>query len=484
MRRRAENFLDVARRLIYANRSSPYLALLRHVGCELGDLERLVATEGLEGALARLAARGVYVTDQEMKGRTPIRRGSLTLTPSDRHFRNPRAAGHLVVYSGGSGGLPTGSPRSLAHEALIADLQAVVGHAHRLGNHQTAVWSMSLGPAALYMAKAGRPIRQWFYPIARLPLAARLQHVAWRQIFGRAGVRIPTPRYADVRDPRALARWMIEAATRGAPTLLICTSSMAVRLSVAARSEGLSLEGTVLMTRSEPMTEARLAEIERAGARAIATYGANDITHVAMGCANGTAADDAHLVSSLYAMATRRRTIMDGDDEVDALLFTTLSLDSCKVGLNVELGDFADVEERPRDCCGLGEVGFTTHLSNIRSFEKLTGEGVSVARSAIVRVIERDLPLRFGGSSVDYQLIERQGTGGLTRLILSIDPRVGTVDEALVRAELLGFLRRGDMVDRYSAALWERAESIAVERAVPRATRAGKVLPFFYDRTS
>jgi hypothetical protein len=483
LERRAANFLDVARRLIYANPSSPYLELLRHAGCELGDIERMVVADGLEGALANLAASGVYVTDDEWKGRIPIRRGSLTFTPGSRRFWNPCVPGHHIVYSGGSGGRPNASPRSLAQEEQTGHLVALVRHAHGLDDHRIAVWRTGLGGAALHSAKIGRPIRHWFYPVEPLPLGARVTGLVWSAIFARGGVRIPRPRFVDIRDPRPLARWLATSGKGGEPIALACSSSSAVRLSAAANAEGLRLDGTAFMTRSEPLTPARAADIAHAGARAIGAYGANDITHVAEGCANGRGPDDSHLVSSLYAMTTHRREILDGQDEVDALLFTTLSTAWGTVGLNVELGDFADVEERPGDCCAIGEIGFTTHLSNIRSFEKLTGEGVSVARSAIVRVIEHELPSRFGGSSVDYQLVERHDANALTRLILSIDPSVGQVDEALVREQLLGFLRGGDIVDRYSASLWERADSIVVERARPRATAAGKVLPFYYDRS-
>src|SRR5262245_14837963 len=51
---REANFLAQARDAIYAVPSSPYRRLLGIAGCELGDLERLVAVEGLEGALWEL----------------------------------------------------------------------------------------------------------------------------------------------------------------------------------------------------------------------------------------------------------------------------------------------------------------------------------------------------------------------------------------------------------------------------------------------
>src|SRR5712692_492913 len=69
---RAESFLAFAERAIFAEPKSPYRRLLAAAGCEAGDLGRLVAEEGLEGALTRVAASGVYVTFDEFKGRRPI----------------------------------------------------------------------------------------------------------------------------------------------------------------------------------------------------------------------------------------------------------------------------------------------------------------------------------------------------------------------------------------------------------------------------
>src|SRR4051812_23432903 len=51
---RENAFLELVRRAVFFNSSSPYRHLLRLAGCEQGDFERLVRQEGLEGALRRL----------------------------------------------------------------------------------------------------------------------------------------------------------------------------------------------------------------------------------------------------------------------------------------------------------------------------------------------------------------------------------------------------------------------------------------------
>src|SRR5881396_1532753 len=69
---RADRFLRLAERAIYAYPRSPYRRLLRAAGCEPGDLRSLVARDGLDGALGQLADRGVYISSDEFKARHQI----------------------------------------------------------------------------------------------------------------------------------------------------------------------------------------------------------------------------------------------------------------------------------------------------------------------------------------------------------------------------------------------------------------------------
>src|SRR5689334_16712677 len=71
-------FLDFIRACIYGRANSPYLRLLNHAGCEFSDLTNEVDRHGLEGALARLAAAGVFLTAAEVKGKTEVVRGGLS----------------------------------------------------------------------------------------------------------------------------------------------------------------------------------------------------------------------------------------------------------------------------------------------------------------------------------------------------------------------------------------------------------------------
>src|SRR5215468_5698283 len=88
MARRTDNFLRLVERSVYGVPRSPYLALLKLAGCELGDLRALVHDKGLEGALLELRTAGVYVSYEEFKGRKPIVRDGFMLPVTPRDFDN------------------------------------------------------------------------------------------------------------------------------------------------------------------------------------------------------------------------------------------------------------------------------------------------------------------------------------------------------------------------------------------------------------
>src|SRR4051794_41171911 len=62
MARRNQYFLDMVSRAIFTYVSSPYTWLLRAAGIEFGDIQTLVAQNGVEATLEILRRAGVYVT--------------------------------------------------------------------------------------------------------------------------------------------------------------------------------------------------------------------------------------------------------------------------------------------------------------------------------------------------------------------------------------------------------------------------------------
>jgi hypothetical protein len=124
-----------------------------------------------------------------------------------------------------------------------------------------------------------------------------------------------------------------------------------------------------------------------------------------------------------------------GASSVDALIYTTLLPSSPKLLINVESGDFATVSTRACGC-PMGRLGFTQHLSEIRSYEKLTSEGVTFLGTELLRLVEEVLPRSFGGAPTDYQLVEAE-EGGLSRIYIVASPSLGPLDESTVLRRVL-----------------------------------------------
>ena len=144
------------------------------------------------------------------------------------------------------------------------------------------------------------------------------------------------------------------------------------------------------------------------------------------------------------------------DTTVNAFLVTSLLPSSPKILINVESGDYGCRETRACGC-PYEELGLTDHIYNIRSFEKLTGEGMTFYGSAAQRIIEDILPKRFGGSILDYQFVEEEDASGITRLVVYIDPQVGPVDEAALARAILDELKKEDDSHRLMAGCGRRA---------------------------
>ncbi len=256
-----------------------------------------------------------------------------------------------------------------------------------------------------------------------------------------------------------------------------------MRICVAAREQGIALDRTCFVTIGEPFTEAKRRALEAVGARALVRCGFSEAGGVGFGCRSPQAPDDVHFFHDSYGLIQRARTAGASSLLVDAFLFTSPLPSAPKVLLNVESGDYGAMETR--GCgCGLGALGLSRHITRIRSFEKLTGEGMTFVQTDLLRVLEEILPARFGGTSADYQAIEEETEQGTSRLLLIVSPAVGRVDEELVRRTFLDELAREATFDSYGAEMWRRAGTVEIRRRPPLATMAGKILPFHLLRTA
>ncbi len=154
--------------------------------------------------------------------------------------------------------------------------------------------------------------------------------------------------------------------------LLYALPSRAVKVCQAAIENRLDIQGTHFMVGGEPLTPAKRQQIEAAGASVTPRYVISEIGRIGCGCPRASATDDVHLCHDSVALIQHQRKVEHTDIYVNAFLFTPLLPSAPKILLNLESDDYGVVETRNCDCL-FGQLGFDTHLHNIRSFAKLTG---------------------------------------------------------------------------------------------------------------
>jgi hypothetical protein len=477
---RAAGFLALARAAIYGAPSSPYARLLALAGCAYGDLSRLVEREGLEGALGELLRRGVYLTGDELKGRTPVVRGSVSFSAGPDALRNPASGRHLWTTSSGSRGLGTMVAldlRSVHDQALNSYLELEARGALRWRH---AAWRVPGGAQLtqnIRFALCGASIERSFTPIdpgEGLHPRYRWSDRALRWALASAGARLPPTEHVPLDDPEPILRWMAEVLAAGGVPHLLCYSSAGALLCRAAVAAGIDVAGAELTVGGEPVTEARLAAVAGAGVRAFARYGCTEAGGVlAVGCLAPRSAGELHFFDELRAV------IQAGTDGAAAglpprtLLVTSLRATTPLVLLNASLGDEADLGAR--DCgCPFERLGWSRHIERLRSFEKLTLAGMSLADADLIRLLEEVLPERFGGGANDWQLVEDEAPDGAPRLALVASARIGALDEAAVREQVLAWIGRGRGIERITALLYRDGGYLGIVRREPFTT-SGKV---------
>jgi hypothetical protein len=482
--RREQTLIGTLREGVFRQPDSPYLALLRHAGVELGDVERAVGENGVEGALAQLYDAGVRITLDELKGRVPITRpGGLELSVDSRAFVNPLVREGLAVTTVGTGGAQRTVVMDLRLlERDAAHLRLLQDAAHLLGR-PIAAWRPSL-PAtpginhALLHAKLGQRTERWFAQLPPYPPRGSLRALALLgatfAIARAVGRPIPAPRHVPLERADVVARWLADRVAEGKPAYLNTTASGAVRVCEAARAESLDITGSVFRTGGEPYTPARNAVVTGAGCTAYPTLQAHEVGRIGVTCAARSAPDEVHLLTDKLAVLQRDVQARSRPVE-NALVLTTIWPNGPKLLLNVESDDTAIVEQGPCGCA-LGDFGLTTRLHTIRSWEKLTTEGMTFTATSTVRLVEEVLPQRFGGGPTDYQLVEDR-SGPVSKAVIVVSPRVGPLEAETVREVALRALGEGGLSHTFMANSWREAGLPHVERREPYVTGRPKLLP-------
>lgn len=479
---RGRDFCTLMKSAIYGNTESPYLELLKNAGCTYDDLEELVRDEGLEDALSRLFQDGVYLTCNEFKGREEIRRGGRIIPGGPSLVRNPNARVHIRAHSGGSGGksvpvlIDLGFVRDrAANHALVLEARGGFGWDH-------AIWGIPGNTdmvRILELAAMGLAPGKWFSQVdpsspmlhPRYRWSSRVMRWAGRVY----GERLPAPEYVPLSDPGRILDWLGERARAGRTVHIVTWASGAVRIAQEAGRSGTDLSHVRFSIGGEPITSTKLETIRRTGAIAVPRYLAMECGYVAYGCLKPSGPDDLHVFDDMQAVITAGAAGLSRGLPPQALLLSSLRPRAPFILLNVSLGDQADFGEG--SCgCALEKTGWTKRIRNVRSFEKLTAGGMTFLDTDIIRVLERDLPSRFGGTLFDYQLAEEEDGDGRPRLRLVVHPSVGPLDPDLVKQAFLEAAGAGAGVERVMSLQWRDAGFLEVERKPPQLAPSGKIV--------
>jgi hypothetical protein len=490
LERREENFLDLVERGVYGHPGSPYLPLLRAARCELGDLRSMVRSRGLEATLEALREAGVYITFDEAKGRAPIERDGVHLQVGADAFRNPLIRGHYTRRSTGSTGAPVEIPHDLGHLLVTTQYRMVSCEAHDLLGAPLGLWRCAppLGTGLDQILRSilmGNVARRWFAPMGsesvRLDRRFRLATEIVLRECQLLGHRVPFPEPVSFSEAIVIARWAAETVAAEGRCLIRTGVSMAMRMAAAAVDGGIGLNGVTVMAGGEPPTPAKVRRIRESGAKYVPHYAGSDMGLIGLGCADPANESDVHFLEDRTAVLVVPQRVPTLNREVGAFCFTSLEPTSGRLLLNVELDDFGTLESRSCSC-PFGELGFERHMWGIRSYRKLTGEGINLTDGVIVRVLEEVLPDRFGGDPHDYQIHEREDPDGYTRLVLVVDPRIDLPDDAEVVTVILESLARGDVYADSAREHWEQANTFRIERRAPTWVGRGKFPPLVVHR--
>lgn len=478
---RESRFLDSLRRIVFANPEHPYAQMFQEARCDFRDVENLVRSDGLEYALERLRRAGVWLSHDEFKGKQPITRNGRHIPATTASFDNPLADADWETHSSGSRSSKTRVRISLKFRAHVACYQQLSFRDFDVRNRR---WIM-LAPMLptpwgltrpIYAHKQGVSPQHWYAAGGMLRDSGHYR-VVTRFLMAEArllGVPMPRLSFLPPNDFSPAAEDIAMARASGQPGFVTGVVSSCVRVAAAALDKGLDISGARFFTSSEALTDAKADVVRRAGAEAFASYWVSELGIIGLSCTGTGGVNGVHHFHDSTAVVAHPIQAPGTETEVNSLLFTTLLPFAPFFVINLELGDHG-VLGRSRCDCGFSRLGYTTQICDISSYSKLTGYGMSLVGTDVVRILERTLPERFGGSPGDYQLVEREAETD-TRIMLRVNPRIGKVPEREIREYFLNEVRKlygGSLSSR----IWRHAESIEVLAAPPIAGTTGKILP-------
>jgi hypothetical protein len=410
------------------------------------------------------------------------------LDTRSRDFDNPLATRHFLAETGGSRSSGTRIYVDLAHYEQDAVYDYLFVESFGLLDRPWGSWRTVPPHGAgikshMSRAKLGRRSSRWFSQNRLSLLSPAWKHAVLGEcifigsrLWGRPVAR---PEHVPLAEAWRVAEWLQSCREQGKPAKLNTNAASGVRVAAAALERGLDISGSTFRLGGEPFTDAKAEVLRAAGVRWASHYTMGETGRIGIACAHGNAVDDVHIVEDKFAVLQRERRGGSGI-QVPVNVYTTIGAETPKLMLNVESDDYGTLERRSCGCL-LDRVGYDLHLHGIRSWEKLTSEGMNFIGADLIRLVEEVLPATFGGNPTDYQLLEEE-EGGLPKVTLLVSPRIGPVDESALTEAALNFLGSapGSAMD-YSDR-WREGETLRVRREEPVATGASKILALHTTR--
>lgn len=478
---RESNFLEVMRRVVFANPSNPYHKLFEWAGCTLPDLERAVGSDGLEATLEKLRQAGVYLTHDEFKGRRPVERAGKEIAVEPSDFVNPLVPGALEHRTSGSSGASTATLRSLQYQ-VYHEAQQTLGIQEFASPDHVFIGLVPVLPGTVgirwmtYLPRRGFRVARWFALGGKARDSFHYRALTNLLVLEAkfAGSKTPFPTYLPEDDFLPVVTSIARLKLEGKTCILRAGVSRAVRVAAAALDHGVDISGSMFLVGGEALTDAKRAVIERAGVEPFPRYGMVELGSVGWSCRQMNKGNCVHVFRDSLALINHREVAPSSDVEVDSILFTTLLPFAPLVLLNVNMHDAGTL--RAANCdCSWTRLGMTEQLENIIAYGKLTGQGTCLVGSDLLVLIEMTLPARFGGTPVDFQLVEREGAAQ-TEIELRIHPRVGITSVEEVKSFFLAEIKKlwgGALALRW----WTQTHGIHVVIAEPYVSGGQKILP-------
>lgn len=470
---REAHFLTLARGVL-GQPDHIYRRLFDWAGCSYGDLENELKGKGAERTLRRLREAGVYVSNNEFRGRKEIVRGGKRFEAKSGAFLNPEGQGAIRSLTSGSGGQRFQVRRKLEMLRHVEGYHSLNVEEFDLANRECVLLASILPSSwpllqTVRHQRAGAPISKWFAPGVEGTKASQYLG-ATRFICAQSyliGKRLPFPEVLGADGFERVARYVAEAKRRR-PVQLRSSVSFGARVAKAALESGVDISGTLFQVSGEPLTAAKRQVMESTGSVVVAQYHATELSAIGFGCRWMAEGNRAHLIDDANLFFT--------DEKAGAgrgpLFVTSGATFVPNVLINLEMDD--TVTLAPANCdCAFSRAGFRTEVRDIFSYSKITGQGMMIQSQELLALLEERMPGRFGGIAGDYQLCE-EDREGQTQMVLRVSPRTGVTDLQMIRDYFLAQIR---MVygGHLSHRVWSYTGGFSVVREEPVATATGKV---------